>query len=76
MLRNNPKIVYSSKLLAVIQNKKIRIVVAGYSVNKCMISAIGNFVTDASCFTFKLVFIIAVRTVEISDSFVVGKVIK
>lgn len=41
-----------------------------------MISAIGNFVTDASRFAFKLVFIIAVRTVEISDSFVVGKVIK
>ena len=41
-----------------------------------MISAIGNFVTDASSFAFKLVFIIAVRTVEISDSFVVGEVIK
>ena len=41
-----------------------------------MISAIGNFVTDASRFAFKLVFIIAVRTVEISDSFIVGEVIK
>ena len=41
-----------------------------------MISAIGNFVTDASSFAFKLVFIIAVRTIEISDSFVVGEVIK
>ena len=41
-----------------------------------MISAIGNFVTDASSFACQLVIIIAVRTVEISDSLAAEDVIK
>lgn len=53
------------------QKEKIGIVIAYNSLYHCTVSAVGYFISQFTAFAFQLIFVIAIRTEEIGNGFVV-----